>query len=318
MLFAQVFVSLLIVELLYFKIAERFNIVDKPNERSSHSTVTLRGGGVIFYFAVLLYFFNSGFHYPWFFLGLSLIALISFIDDILTLSNKLRLFMHFISVFFLVYQLDGFDLPWYYLILIFVILVGVINAYNFMDGINGITGIYSLSILGLLSLTNSQLNFTDQKLLLFLLFSLVIFLFFNFRKVAKCFAGDVGSVSIAFILIFLLSQLILKTGNFIFILFLAVYGIDVICTIVNRIFLKQNIFEAHRSHLYQYLGNEAGVSKLLISFLYGFLQLLIGVAVIEISKMTAPIQYLLAIGVLVILIVVYLKIKSWVYKRYVK
>src|SRR5690606_35642864 len=145
-----VFFVLFVVELLYFRIADRFNIIDKPNERSSHTAVTLRGGGVIFYIAALLYFILSGFPYPWFFLGLTLMAVVSFIDDIVTLSNKIRLFIHFASVLLMAYQLDVFEMPWYYLLVTFVVVVGVINAYNFMDGINGITACYSLSVGGLL------------------------------------------------------------------------------------------------------------------------------------------------------------------------
>src|SRR5690606_13748479 len=123
-------------------------------------------------------------------------------------------------------------------------------------------------------------NFIDQRLLIFSFVSVLVFSYFNFRKRAKTFAGDVGSVSIAYILLFSLGALILKTGNLIYLLFLTVYGIDAVWTIVQRMILKENIFEAHRSHLYQYLGNEAGFNKLIISFLYGFIQFIIGLSVI--------------------------------------
>lgn len=311
------FILLFALELLYFKIANKYNIIDKPNLRSSHTSFTLRGGGIIFYFGAIAYFIYSGYQYPWFFLGLTLMTLISFLDDILTLSNKIRLLIHFGSVLLMAYQLDMFNLPWYYLLITFIVVVGVINAYNFMDGINGITACYSLALGALLMLVNAQINFVDQRLLRYTLISVLVFSFFNFRSKAKTFAGDVGSVAIAYIFLFALGELIIMTGNLIYILFLTVYGIDAVWTIIRRLSLKENIFEAHRSHLYQYLGNEAGVNKLLISFLYGLIQFIIGWSVIWISNYDLITQVIYAISLLVGISIVYLTIKDFVIKNFV-
>ncbi|MGJ1329635.1 MraY family glycosyltransferase [Sphingobacterium siyangense] len=318
MTYLIVFIVLIILELLYFKVANRFNIIDKPNERSSHSTITLRGGGVVFYFGALAYFIWSGFQYPWFFLGLTMMTIVSFLDDVFTLSNKIRLLVHFASVLLMAYQLNVFSMPWYFLIITFIIVVGVINAYNFMDGINGITACYSLAVGGLLMLVNKQLDFIPQELLVFTLLGVLVFTFFNFRTKAKCFAGDVGSVAIAYILLFALGALILKTGNLIYILFLSIYGIDAVWTIIRRFTLKENIFEAHRSHLYQYMGNEAGINKLLISFLYGVTQFGIGLAVIEFSNKSYDIQIYFSLGLLFVLSLVYLMLKRYIISNYVK
>jgi len=317
MIYLLVLIALFILELLYFKVADRFNIIDKPNERSSHSSITLRGGGGVFYFGALLYFILSGFQYPWFFLGLTLMTIVSFLDDIFTLSNKIRLLIHFSSVLLMAYQLDLFDMPWYYLLIGFVVVVGVINAYNFMDGINGITACYSLAVGGLLMLVNQQENFIAQDLLIFSLSGVIVFTFFNFRTKAKCFAGDVGSVTIAYILLFALGLLILKTGNLIYILFLVVYGVDAVWTIVRRLLRKENIFEAHRSHLYQFLGNEAGVNKLLISFCYGGLQFGIGYGVIKVSGEVLQTQLIFAAVLILVLSAVYLAVKAYIIKKYV-
>ncbi|WP_398454967.1 UDP-GlcNAc--UDP-phosphate GlcNAc-1-phosphate transferase [Sphingobacterium thalpophilum] len=311
-------ISLFVLEFLYFKVAKRFNIIDKPNERSSHSNVTLRGGGIIFYFGALIYFFQSGFDYFYFFLGLSMMTVISFLDDIYMLSNKIRLIIHFASVLLLAYQLDIFAMPWFYLIITFIVVVGVINAYNFMDGINGITACYSLSLGLLLLLANFQYNFIAQDLLVYTLLGVLVFAFFNFRAKAKCFAGDVGSVSIAFILLFALGALIIKTGNLIYILFLTIYGIDTVWTIIRRLWLKENIFEAHRSHLYQFLGNEAGVNKLLISFLYGLSQFGIGYLVLGFSEQPLRSQLIFSMVLIIILSIVYLILKNYIIKKYVK
>lgn len=317
MVYIFVLLVLFVLELLYFRIADRYNIIDKPNERSSHTVVTLRGGGIVFYFGALLYFLVSGFQYPWFFLGLTLMTAVSFLDDVFTLSNKVRLLVHFSSVLLMAYELDLFAMPWYILMIGFIVVVGVINAYNFMDGINGITASYSLAVGGLLMLANRELAFIDPDLLAYSMLAVLVFAFFNFRTRAKCFAGDVGSVSIAFILLFALGLLILQTENLIYILFLAVYGIDAVWTIVRRLYLRENIFQAHRSHLYQYLGNEAGVNKLLISFSYGFLQLLIGLGVLYVAQKDDTVQLNFAVLLLLLLSVVYLIGKSYIIKKYV-
>ncbi|WP_313262034.1 MraY family glycosyltransferase [Sphingobacterium multivorum] len=312
-----VFILLFILELIYFKIADRFNIIDKPNERSSHSSITLRGGGIVFYLGSLIYFVTSGFQYPWFFLGLTMMTLISFLDDIFTLSNKIRLLIHFSSVLLMGYQLELFGMPWYYLLIGFIVVVGVINAYNFMDGINGITACYSLAVGGLLLLANYKLHFIAQDLLIYTLLGVVVFTFFNFRTKAKCFAGDVGAVAIAYTLLFALGTLILSTGNLIYILFLVVYGVDAVWTIVRRLYRKENIFEAHRSHLYQFLGNEAGVNKLLISFLYGLVQFGIGFLVIQFANTDFTTQLLFSFTVVMGLSIVYLVLKTYVLKKFV-
>lgn len=317
MIYALVFIALLVLELVYFKIADRFDIIDKPNERSSHNAITLRGGGIIFYLAALAFFILSGFQYPWFFLGLTMMTVVSFLDDVFTLSNRIRLLVHFSSVLLMAYQLELFEMPWYFLLIGFVVVVGVINAYNFMDGINGITVCYSLAVAGLLLLVNEKIEFIASDYLIYTILGLLVFAFFNFRTEAKCFAGDVGSVAIAYILLFALGTLILTTGNLIYILFLAVYGIDAVWTIVRRLYLKENIFKAHRSHLYQYLGNEAGVNKLLISFLYGAVQFGIGYVVIQLADRSLNIQLLFSVGLLLGLSIIYLLTKSYIIKRYV-
>ncbi|MGO3653849.1 MAG: MraY family glycosyltransferase [Sphingobacterium sp.] len=317
MAYILIFIGLFVLELIYFKVADHFNIIDKPNERSSHTTITLRGGGIIFYLATIVYFGLFGLQYPWFFLGLTIMTVVSFLDDILTLSNKVRLLVHFTSVLLMAYQLDVFEMPWYYLLITFVLVVGVINAFNFMDGINGITACYSLAVCGLLMIINSEVNFIAQDLLIYIMLGVLVFGFFNFRANARCFAGDVGSIAIAYIILFALGALILQTSNLIYFLLLAVYGIDAVWTIVRRLYLRENIFEAHRSHLYQFLGNEAGVNKLLVSFSYGLIQFLIGLLVIYFADKDVTSQWIFTAALLVGLSTVYLVVKARVIGKYV-
>ncbi|WP_462431363.1 MraY family glycosyltransferase, partial [Bacteroides nordii] len=252
MYYLIILVLLFLAELFYFYIADKYNIIDKPNERSSHARITLRGGGVIFYFGVLAYFLTNHFEYPWFMLALTLITLISFIDDIRSTSQVLRLVFHFSAMGLMFYQWGLFSLPWWTILVALIICTGIINAYNFMDGINGITGGYSLIILGALAFINhSVVSFAEPDLIYTMLCAVLVFNFFNFRKRAKCFAGDVGAVSIAFTILFLIGRLIIQTGDFSWIILLVVYGIDSVLTIVHRLMLHENIGLPHRKHMYQ-------------------------------------------------------------------
>ena len=87
MYYLLILVLLFLAELFYFRIADKCNIIDKPNERSSHTRITLRGGGIIFFFGALAYFLTNQFEYPWFMLALTLITFISFVDDIRSTSQ---------------------------------------------------------------------------------------------------------------------------------------------------------------------------------------------------------------------------------------
>lgn len=305
-----IIIVLFILELVYFKIADKFNIIDKPNERSSHTQITLRGGGIIFFVGALLFFLISGFQYPYFFLGLTLITLVSFLDDVMTLSNKIRLIVQLISMILMFYQVDMFSLPWWIIPVALVVSVGTINAYNFMDGINGITVSNSLAVLILLAFVNHTLRFVDQDLIYNTILSCLVFGFFNFRNKAKCFAGDVGSVAMAFIILFLLAKLIIHTSNPIYILFLLLYGLDTVLTIIRRLLRKENIFEAHRSHLYQFFANENKTNRLVISSIYGILQLLAGSILIYATTRSQSFQWATAIGLLLIGSVIYLLLKK--------
>lgn len=287
-------ILLFALELVYFKIADKYNIIDKPNHRSSHTQITLRGGGIIFPIVFILFlvkevlfpdneFLISPFTYFVFGIGIISISLISFLDDIMDLSSKLRLLFHFVAVTLLIYFLGLFsNAPLWIIPIVYIFIIGVLNAYNFMDGINGITGVYSLVMLFTFYIINQySFGFADKNFIVYPILACLVFLFFNFRKKAKCFAGDVGSMSIAFWVLALLGLLIVKTDNFAYLLFIAVYGIEVITTIIQRIKLKENIFEAHRHHLYQLLVNQMKFSHLLVATIYGFWQLAINLCIVK-------------------------------------
>ena len=269
MYYIIILVLLFVAELFYFRVADKFNIIDKPNERSSHSRITLRGGGIIFYFGALAYFLSNQWEYPWFMLALTLITFISFVDDVRSTSQGLRLVFHFTAMALMFYQWGLFSLSWWWIIIALIVCTGIINAYNFMDGINGITGGYSLVVLVALAYINSEITtFVEPALINTVLCSVLVFCFFNFRKKAKCFAGDVGSVSIAFILLFLIGKLILTTGDFSWIILLSVYGVDSVLTIIHRLMLHENIGLPHRKHMYQLMANELKMPHVVVALIY--------------------------------------------------
>lgn len=272
----------MILMLLYFKIADRFNIIDKPNQRSSHTEVTLRGGGIIFWFSALLYFVQHIQNNYFFFTGITLVSLVSFWDDIQSLSNRIRISIQFLAITLIFFEIGIFNSVSYVgIIIAYILAIGLINAYNFMDGINGITGLYTVVVMSSLLYVNTKIQlFTDGNFIKYGIIASIVFLFFNYRKKAKCFAGDVGSIAIAFWIIYLVLKLILITNSLIWLLFLAIYGVDAICTIFHRLYLKQNIFEAHRLHLYQILSNEYKIQHRLVSLYYALAQVGVSILVI--------------------------------------
>lgn len=276
MYYVIVWAILLVAELIYFRIADKLNIIDKPNERSSHTRITLRGGGIIFYIGALLWFVLHGFAYPWFMLALTLVAFISFVDDVHSVGQRTRLLFHFAAMLLMFYQWGLFSIGWVWMVPALIVCTGIINAYNFMDGINGITGGYSLVALGALAWANEAVvPFVESHIFLPIFYSVLVFCLFNFRRRAKCFAGDVGSVSIAFILLFLIGKLIIATGDFSWIVLLAVYGVDSVLTIIHRLMLHENIGLPHRKHLYQIMANELHVPHVAVSSLYMAVQLIV-------------------------------------------
>lgn len=305
MIYLLLAILLIVAELLYFRIADHYNIIDHPNERSSHSDITIRGGGIIFLLAAIC----TGIMHPEYWLpvaGILIIGVISFLDDRHTLSSRLRLLFHLMAVTTMFLYISIFHIESAFVcVLLYIMVIGVINMYNFMDGINGITGAYSLVVLGGLQYVNLyKVAFINADMIWLPLLACGVFLYFNFRKKAKCFAGDVGSVTIAFWIIFLLMQLIYISHNWSYILFLVVYGIDSVVTIAHRLILKQNIFKAHRLHFYQVLANEQKVPHLIVASGYALLQAVIISAIIVMPPITTSMWFIATIIPLVLVYVI--------------
>ena len=337
-----IFVILLVLELVYFKIADKCNIVDKPNERSSHYTVVLRGGGIIFLIGAWVWFiaqalglFNPAFmvsgveptSYLWFLLGLTLVAGVSFIDDIHSLPDSVRLVVQFTAAALAFYQLglfEGFNVsegfswfqgvivPLLIILLALIVYVGATNVINFMDGINGITAGYALAVLLPLALVS---DVADSSLIIVSILSVLVFCFFNFRPKgkAKCFAGDVGSIGIAFIMLFLIGKVIIATGDLTYLIFLLVYGVDGVLTICHRIMLHENLGEAHRKHAYQLMANELKIGHVKVSLLYMAMQLVVSLGFIYVCSDTIFAHWIYLFVAFVVLTIAYALFKKKYY-----
>jgi len=300
-------------ELVYFQIARKFSIIDIPNSRSSHTGLVIRGGGIVFYVALVAWFIQSYFSWPYFMVGATSVAIISFADDITPQRARLRFLIHAFAVACLFYDAGVYAWSWALVLLAAIICIGALNAFNFMDGINGITGVYAgVNLVCFGWIQYELIPFSSLKLIGWSLVAVVVFLFFNFRAKAKCFAGDSGSVTMAFIQIFLLVQIIVATQNFWWVLFFWVYGIDSVVTILHRLLKHENIFKPHRTHLYQYLCNELRWPHRGVAGLYGITQLVIN-AILIVGFVHEQIM-LAAVSALVVLIV-YLIIRLYVVKQ---
>lgn len=319
-----IFVLLLLAELIYFKIADKFNIIDKPNERSSHSSVVLRGGGVIFSISVLAWIVMMVLQGEWqvvvgylpFLCGLMIVTVVSFVDDIRSLPDSVRLVAQFVAMALMFWSMGimHWDM-WWIVAIALVVCVGATNIINFMDGINGITAGYSLAVLLPLVMLNQSLNFVDSSFLIIAVLGVLVFCLFNFRPKgkAKCFAGDVGSISIAFIMLFAIGRLIVLTHDVTYLILLLVYGIDGCLTICHRILLHENLGQAHRKHAYQLMANELKIGHVQVSLLYMTLQLAVSLGFIYVCPNTALAHWIYLAGALVVLAMSYVLFKKKYY-----
>ena len=329
MVYVIIFVLLLVAELVYFKIADKFNIIDKPNERSSHSSIVLRGGGVIFALSMVVWAVMMAVQGEWsvvvdymsFLCGLLMVAGVSFWDDVKSLPDSVRLVVQFVAMALMFWSMGimHWDMWWIVLIAL-IVCVGATNVINFMDGINGITAGYALAVLIPLWLLDSShslrmTQFIESSYLVVAIIGVLVFCIFNFRPKgkAKCFAGDVGSISIAFIMLFAIGRLIVQTQDVTYLIFLLVYGVDGCLTICHRILLHENLGEAHRKHAYQLMANELKIGHVKVSSIYMALQLVLSLGFIYVCPNTVLAHWMYLLGAVAVLAVAYVLFKKKYY-----
>ena len=287
--YVVIFVILVGLEALYIYVARRAGIVDVPTDRSSHRRPVVRGGGVVIYLGALAWWFVSGFTAPFAMIGLTLLAGVSFADDLREVSVPVRLVMQFIGVGFILAEclpVGASVLLW---AVALIIGVGLVNAFNFMDGINGLAGLYSFLLFGVLSYIDVFVvqDFIDLRLLVISTLASGVFCLFNFRINAMCFAGDVGSIIIGGLALYALGSLVFYTGDIWWFGLVAVYGVDVVLTLCRRLAAGQNIFRAHRMHAYQLMSNELHTPQLVVATALCFLQAAIDVPLVFMDCVTA-------------------------------
>ena len=298
-------IILAVVSFAYLKLAVKFKIIDKPNERSSHTKITVRGGGIIFPIAILLFFIFNNYQYPYFVLGVFLISIVSFLDDIYTLSARIRFPFQVFAALLVLYQLD---VPIEIVSFLYLILgIGLINLFNFMDGINGITGLYSIAVLSVFYFINLNEEIINPDLIIYSIISLVIFGFYNFRKKAVFFAGDIGSVAIGVLVFFIVLYFAIELKSPIIILSVIVYGVDGGYTLIYRkFFTNESVFEPHRHHIYQKLVDVKKMSHLKVSVVYAVIQLLMNVVLYKTYQLEIQTQFLILISIISFFILIYI------------
>jgi len=300
----------------------------------------LRGGGIIFSLSMIAWTVmmvlqgNDIIPYIPFLVGLFMVAGISFLDDIHSLPDSVRLVAQFTAMALMFWSMFGVQDSWFtvqdwywkvaIIIVALIVCVGATNIINFMDGINGITAGYALAMLVPLTLVNdlglmvqgsSASRFIEPSYLIVAIIGVLVFSLFNFRPKgkAKCFAGDVGSIGIAFIMLFALGRLIVQTGDITYLIFLLVYGVDGCLTIIHRIMLHENLGEAHRKHAYQLMCNELKMSHVVVSLLYMAMQLVVSLGFIYLCPNTIVAHwiYLVAAGAVLAIAYVLFKMKYY-------
>jgi UDP-N-acetylmuramyl pentapeptide phosphotransferase/UDP-N-acetylglucosamine-1-phosphate transferase len=290
---------LIIGIIIYLKMAEKWSIIDQPNSRSSHLVVTKRGGGIIYLIALVIYMISSNFNMPSIIICGLLLGIMGFIDDVKNLNFKIKLIFQCLTIGYLLSTGSYNGLEWYLLILMFFLIISSVNILNFMDGINGLTILYSLSFLISFYIINAHIiAFTDSNFLLIVILSNLIIGYFNIRKKAVCFLGDVGAITMGFIYAVLTITLIVETNSLNPLILFLVYFLDSGWTIVERLLAKENIFHPHRKHLYQLLVNEYKLSHLLVASIYFSIQALINITwLLNYEKDLSPIILISIFGV---------------------
>ncbi|WP_298780308.1 glycosyltransferase family 4 protein [uncultured Polaribacter sp.] len=300
-----VLLFLILASFIYLKLAIKFKIIDKPNERSSHKKITVRGGGIIFTIAILLFSVLNDFAYPYFSIGVFLISIVSFLDDIYTLSSKIRFPFQVLSACLLLLEVSlSFDFNY---IIFLIIGVGIVNFFNFMDGINGITGLYSISVLIGFYLINLNESIVNADLIIYALISLIVFGFYNFRRKALFFAGDIGSISIGVLIFFLGMLFYIKLSSPLILLLIIVYGADAAFTLLYRKFYtRESVFEPHRHHIYQKLVHICKISHLKVSMLYAIIQLTINFIIYKSYLLDLKYQLIIFFGLIIFFTLLYI------------
>jgi len=299
-------IILFLLEYIYIRLARKHNIFDTENERSSHSGNTIIGGGIIFLLAFLIYSIFFNFPYPNFLIGAFILALVSFIDDLSYVKYSYRLLSHLVALTLILPYLELSSHGYFFILAIVILGVGVLNSFNFVDGINGMLGATSLIILLSLLYINLSLNFIDTNFIIAIIIAVAVFLFFNFRTNPVCFAGDVGSIVIGYFIFIIIVNLCFFTSDYYYLIMISIPGAEAGLTLLFRILNNQNILMPHRTFLFHFLVHEAKLSHLAVSAIYALIQLLLCILVLATFKWDPIVKLIIFTSVILIVTGVYL------------
>lgn len=312
---------------LYFPFAEKKGMLAGVNHRSSHTKPVITGAGFIFYISYVFYiisFVFSTLDAPWpLFIGISILAIVSFIDDLKDLWFFIRLVVQILAVILMLYQIyiefsmEPFAMNASLLIILAIVglifSVGFVNLYNFMDGLNGMMVGITISALAIFALIDFfVVDFVDDLLLVYTAIPTLIFAFFNARRQAICFAGDVGAIVLGFVMVYMLVSLLMQTANVVYIFIFASIYLEAGMTVMQRLLAGQNIFKPHRIHLFQLLCNEHKHHHVKISAFYALNQLVFGAIIVTMNyyELNDLVQNLTVIGLFTVETILY-----FIYKR---
>ncbi len=281
-----------IYSIAYIWTAKKLNLVDNPVVRSSHISKTITGFGLFTLFGMLI--FSIFFPYiinSFFIIGLVMLGVISYLDDIRFVSHFIRLIFQIFALVLMSLELPFTNLmveKWPIILACVLFGILVLNAFNFIDGINGMLGLNCLVILlslwwlneHLTDIDGNRIEFIKPEFIYTFISGLSVFLFLNLRRKAIVFLGDAGSITLAFIIFYLMILLVFKTGNIAYFLLFSVLGVDTGLTVIYKLILKENIFVPHRDFLFKKLVHVGRIPHVKVSFIYAAVQAFVSIFVI--------------------------------------
>lgn len=268
------------------RFAYKLGLIDIPNNRSSHILPTPSGGGIgiLLAFTTVALLSRTALNI-W--IPVVFVSLVSFLDDKLGLTPKMRLLVQFVATFVAILPLiysSPVEMQLKFLLIIFfsVFIVGTANFYNFMDGINGIAGLTGFVGFMLLFIFAVNHNYDAEAVLLLSVSCACLgFLPFNLPS-ARVFMGDVGSILLGF---FYAITVVSMSSNIVEFLALSsclfTFYTDALTTLFVRWYSGEKLSQAHRRHLYQLLANQKKIPHWKVSLGYATVQAVIGVICLE-------------------------------------
>lgn len=294
------------------QLALKKNIIDNPNERSSHTIPTPRGGGlaiVIVWFLSLGYLFWKGqIEQNLFFALLSglILAIVSLLDDIMDLKPAIRMLAQAASAFGALWFLGGIQLLpdfhnsyifWLINAAAFIGIIWFINLYNFLDGIDGYASQEAILVAAGIFLL------TGNSLLGLLIAAVAGFLVWN-RPKAKIFMGDVGSTQLGFVLVVLgiYFHNTAQVNISLWLILTSLFWFDATLTLYRRWRNSEQLSKAHKKHAYQRL-TQVGWSHLKVDLWAMGLNLLF-IAGVYLTQHHLSYQLALLMGVMLLLFII--------------